>query len=218
MLDQHGYRPNVGIILTNPLKQVFWGKRLGQHSWQFPQGGINRGESPREAMFRELWEELGLFENQVRIISRTEDWLRYDVPDRWIRRDLRGIYKGQKQIWFLLEFLGKNKDINLKATNHPEFEAWKWNDYWVPLSQVIDFKRGVYKETLKELAPALFTDKKHLFRLRDGKKRKARDTSAFTNNRLQEITYSLRPCCPDGSALSVLSSPTLPQLHRCAVP
>ena len=96
MLDQHGYRPNVGIILTNPLKQVFWGKRLGQHSWQFPQGGINRGESPREAMFRELWEELGLFENQVRIISRTEDWLRYDVPDRWIRRDLRGIYKGQK--------------------------------------------------------------------------------------------------------------------------
>ena len=156
MLDQHGYRPNVGIILTNPLKQVFWGKRLGQHSWQFPQGGINRGESPREAMFRELWEELGLFENQVRIISRTEDWLRYDVPDRWIRRDLRGIYKGQKQIWFLLEFLGKNKDINLKATNHPEFEAWKWNDYWVPLSQVIDFKRGVYKEALKELAPALF--------------------------------------------------------------
>ena len=127
MLDQHGYRPNVGIILTNPLKQVFWGKRLGQHSWQFPQGGINRGESPREAMFRELWEELGLFENQVRIISRTEDWLRYDVPDRWIRRDLRGIYKGQKQIWFLL-----------------------------------DFKRGVYKEALKELAPALFTDKKHL--------------------------------------------------------
>ena len=100
--------------------------------------------------------------NQVRIISRTEDWLRYDVPDRWIRRDLRGIYKGQKQIWFLLEFLGKNKDINLKATNHPEFEAWKWNDYWVPLSQVIDFKRGVYKEALKELAPALFTDKKHL--------------------------------------------------------
>jgi len=211
MLDQHGYRPNVGIILTNPLKQVFWGKRLGQHSWQFPQGGINRGESPREAMFRELWEELGLFENQVRIISRTEDWLRYDVPDRWIRRDLRGIYKGQKQIWFLLEFLGKNKDINLKATNHPEFEAWKWNDYWVPLSQVIDFKRGVYKEALKELAPALF-------RLQDGKKRRGRDTSAFTNNRLYEITCSSRPCCPDESALSVLSSLALPQLHRCAVP
>ena len=162
MLDQHGYRPNVGIILTNPLRQVFWGKRLGQHSWQFPQGGINRGESPREAMFRELWEELGLFENQVKIIGRTEDWLRYDVPDRWVRRDLRGIYKGQKQIWFLLELLGKNKDINLKATNHPEFEAWRWNDYWVPLSQVIEFKRNVYKEALTELAPLIFTDKKSL--------------------------------------------------------
>ena len=192
---------------------------MGQHSWQFPQGGINRGESPREAMFRELWEELGLFENQVRIISRTEDWLRYDVPDRWIRRDLRGIYKGQKQIWFLLEFLGKNKDINLKATNHPEFEAWKWNDYWVPLSQVIDFKRGVYKEALKELAPALFTDKKSpCSACRMGKRRRGRDTSAFTNNRLYEITCSSRPCCPDESTLSVLSSLALPQLHRCAVP
>ena len=114
-------------------------------------------------MFRELWEELGLFENQVRIISRTEDWLRYDVPDRWIRRDLRGIYKRPKAdlVSFRVSRV-KNKDINLKATNHPEFEAWKWNDYWVPLSQVIDFKRGVYKEALKELAPALFTDKKHL--------------------------------------------------------
>lgn len=163
MLDQHGYRPNVGIILTNPLKQVFWGKRLGQHSWQFPQGGINRrGIASRSHVQRALGGAWSFFENQVRIISRTKDWLRYDVPDRWIRRDLRGIYKGQKQIWFLLEFLGKNKDINLKATNHPEFEAWKWNDYWVPLSQVIDFKRGVYKEALKELAPALFTDKKHL--------------------------------------------------------
>ena len=97
MLDQHGYRPNVGDYFDQSSQNKFFGgKRLGQHSWQFPQGGINRGESPREAMFRELWEELGLFENQVRIISRTEDWLRYDVPDRWIRRDLRGIYKRPK--------------------------------------------------------------------------------------------------------------------------
>ena len=162
MLDQHGYRPNVGIILTNPLKQVFWGKRIGQHSWQFPQGGINRGESPREAMFRELWEELGLHESQVQIIGRTEDWLYYDVPDRWVRRDLRGIYHGQKQIWFLLELTGKNKDINLNSTNHPEFEAWRWNDYWIPLNQVIEFKRQVYKKALLELAPLLFTSKKSL--------------------------------------------------------
>lgn len=151
MLDKDGYRPNVGIILQNPLMQVFWGKRLGQHSWQFPQGGIKRGETPKEAMFRELWEELGLFENQVQIVGCTDSWLYYDVPENWIRKDLRGIYRGQKQIWFLLKFLGKNKDINLNATNHPEFEAWKWNSYWVPLPDVIDFKRNVYKEALLNL-------------------------------------------------------------------
>lgn len=160
MLDQQGYRPNVGIILTNNLQQVFWGKRLGQHSWQFPQGGINRGETPKEAMYRELYEELGLHKNQVEIITNTSDWLRYDVPERWIRKDLRGIYKGQKQIWFLLKLLGKNKDINLNATKHPEFEAWRWNDYWVPLSDVIEFKRDVYKIALKDFSPLIFTSKR----------------------------------------------------------
>lgn len=107
MLDREGYRPNVGIILANPLKQVYWGKRPRQHSWQFPQGGINRGETPKEAMLRELWEELGLTSDKVKIINSTKDWIRYDVPERWVRRDLRGIYRGQKQIWFLLELTGK---------------------------------------------------------------------------------------------------------------
>ncbi len=162
MLDQQGYRPNVGIILVNPLKQVFWGKRIGQHSWQFPQGGIKRGESPKEAMFRELREELGLKKDKVKIIDRTPEWLRYDVPEQWIRRDYRGIYKGQKQIWFLLELLGKNKDIDLDTTNHPELEAWRWNDFWVPLRDVIDFKREVYKQALTALAPSLFDRKKDL--------------------------------------------------------
>ncbi len=162
MLDQQGYRPNVGIILTNPLKQVFWGKRIGQHAWQFPQGGINRGESPKEAMLRELWEEIGLYPDQVKIIGRTRDWLYYDVPEKWIRRDFRGIYKGQKQIWFLLVLLGKNKDIDLDVTNHPEFEAWRWNNYWVPLKDVIDFKRQNYKEALLQLAPNLFNTEKEL--------------------------------------------------------
>lgn len=160
MLDKDGYRPNVGIILQNPLKQVFWGKRLRQHSWQFPQGGIKRGETPKEAMYRELWEELGLFEHQVRIVGRTESWLYYNVPENWIRKDLRGIYRGQKQIWFLLEFQGRNNDINLQATNHPEFEAWKWNSYWVPLADVIEFKRKVYQEALKELLPLTEMSKK----------------------------------------------------------
>lgn len=162
MLDREGYRPNVGIILANPLKQVYWGKRPRQHSWQFPQGGINRGETPKEAMLRELWEELGLTPDKVKIINSTKDWIRYDVPERWVRRDLRGIYRGQKQIWFLLELTGKNIDIDINATNHPEFEAWRWNNYWVPLRDVIEFKREVYKKVLLEFAPSLFTSQRDL--------------------------------------------------------
>jgi putative (di)nucleoside polyphosphate hydrolase len=78
--------------------------------------------------------------------------LRYEVPDRFIRRDARGHYKGQKQIWFLLQLVGHDWDLNLRATNHPEFDAWRWNDYWVPLDVVVEFKRGVYEMALTELS------------------------------------------------------------------
>ena len=152
MLDRDGFRPNVGIILLNQKNQVFWGKRIRTHSWQFPQGGIDRGETPEQAMFRELHEEVGLKPNHVRVVARTRDWLRYEVPDRYIRRDARGHYKGQKQIWFLLQLLGQDWDLNLRATDHPEFDAWRWNDYWVPLDVVVEFKRGVYEMALTELA------------------------------------------------------------------
>ena len=103
MLDRDGFRPNVGIILLNHRNQVFWGKRIRTHSWQFPQGGINHGETPEQAMFRELHEEVGLTQDHVRIVARTRDWLRYEVPTHFIRRDARGHYRGQKQIWFLLQ-------------------------------------------------------------------------------------------------------------------
>lgn len=152
MLDRDGFRPNVGIILLNQKNQVFWGKRIRTHSWQFPQGGIDRGETPEQAMFRELHEEVGLMPDHVRVVARTRDWLRYEVPDRYIRRDARGHYKGQKQIWFLLQLLGQDWDLNLRATDHPEFDAWRWNDYWVPLDVVVEFKRGVYEMALTELA------------------------------------------------------------------
>jgi putative (di)nucleoside polyphosphate hydrolase len=88
----------------------------------------------------------------VQIIARTRDWLRYEVPDHFIRRESRGHYRGQKQIWFLLKLLGRDSDMNLRATDHPEFDAWRWNDYWVPLDVVIEFKRGVYEMALTELA------------------------------------------------------------------
>lgn len=102
MLDRDGYRPNVGIIILNHRNQVFWGKRVREHSWQFPQGGIKQGESPEQAMFRELMEEVGLSSQQVEIVGRTREWLKYDVPTNWVRREWRGTYKGQKQIWFFL--------------------------------------------------------------------------------------------------------------------
>jgi putative (di)nucleoside polyphosphate hydrolase len=152
MLDRDGFRPNVGIILLNQRNQVFWGKRIRTHSWQFPQGGIDRGETPEQAMFRELHEEVGLHPEHVRIVARTRDWLRYEVPDRYIRRDARGFYKGQKQIWFLLQLVAHDHVLNLRATDHPEFDAWRWNDYWVPLDVVVEFKRGVYEMALTELA------------------------------------------------------------------
>lgn len=152
MLDREGFRPNVGIILLNHRNQVFWGKRIRTHSWQFPQGGIKQGESPEQAMFRELHEEVGLLPEHVRIVARTRDWLRYEVPLHFIRRDARGHYKGQKQIWFLLQLTGRDSDMNLRASNHPEFDAWRWHEYWVPLDAVIEFKRDVYQLALSELA------------------------------------------------------------------
>ncbi len=152
MLDREGFRPNVGIILLNQKNQVFWGKRIRTHSWQFPQGGIDRGETPEQAMFRELHEEVGLHPEHVRIVARTRDWLRYEVPDRFIRRDARGFYKGQKQIWFMLQLTGFDTNVNLRATDHPEFDAWRWNQFWVPLDAVVEFKRGVYEMALTELS------------------------------------------------------------------
>ena len=151
MLDRDGYRPNVAIVLVNARNQVFWGKRIREHSWQFPQGGINPGESPEQAMIRELHEEIGLLPEHVKVIGRTRDWLRYEVPNHWVRREWRGSYRGQKQIWFLIRFLGRESDVDLRATDHPEFDAWRWSDYWVPLEYVIEFKRNVYRQALVEL-------------------------------------------------------------------
>jgi len=156
MLDREGYRPNVGIILVNQKNEVFWGKRIREHAWQFPQGGINYGESPVQAMYRELNEEIGLRPEHVRILGRTRDWLRYDVPNNFVRRDSRGHYKGQKQIWFLLRMVGRDSDVSLRASMHPEFDAWRWSQYWVPLDAVIEFKREVYTSALNELAGVLF--------------------------------------------------------------
>jgi len=123
-----------------------------EHAWQFPQGGIKPGESPEQAMYRELQEETGLEPQHVKILGRTREWLHYNVPIHWVKREWRGTYKGQKQIWFLLRLMGRECDIRLRASVHPEFDAWRWHDYWVPLETVIDFKREVYRLGLEQLA------------------------------------------------------------------
>lgn len=152
MLDREGYRPNVGIILTNENHQVFWGKRLHEEAWQFPQGGMKPGESPETAMYRELLEETGLLPQQVKILGRTRDWLHYDVPHNWVRKEWRGAYRGQKQIWFLLRLVGYDEDISLRASSQPEFDDWRWYEYWAPIDDVIAFKQNVYAKALTELS------------------------------------------------------------------
>jgi putative (di)nucleoside polyphosphate hydrolase len=166
MLDREGFRPNVGIILLNAQNEVWWGKRVREHSWQFPQGGIKYGETPEQAMYRELEEEIGLRAEHVKIVGRTRDWLRYEVPDHFIKREIRGHYRGQKQIWFLLRMCARDNDVNLRLTDHPEFDAWRWHEYWVPLDVVIEFKRDVYQRALQELSrfltwPANGHDRRH---------------------------------------------------------
>lgn len=155
VIDSEGFRPNVGIIVCNGEGRVLWARRRGHDAWQFPQGGISGGESPEEAMYRELREEVGLKVEHVKILARTQGWLRYHLPERFIRRQENPRCVGQKQQWFLLELTGDESNIDLKVMHKPEFDAWRWVNYWYPLDQVIDFKRNVYMLAMKQLATAL---------------------------------------------------------------
>jgi len=152
MLDREGFRPNVGIVLLNAHNQVFWGKRLRTHSWQFPQGGIKRNESPEEAMYRELKEEVGLDPEHVELLGSTKGWLRYRLPKRYIRYNQHPLCIGQKQIWFLLKLVTDEANLCLDAAHEPEFDAWRWCDYWDPLGFVVPFKRNVYERALQEFS------------------------------------------------------------------
>ncbi|XKM13761.1 RNA pyrophosphohydrolase [Orbaceae bacterium ac157xtp] len=156
MIDNDGYRPNVGIIICNQFGQVLWARRYGQNSWQFPQGGINNNETPEQAMFRELHEEVGLSPKDVKILSVTTGWLRYKLPKRMIRWDNEPVCIGQKQKWFLLELVSDVSQINLDVTVKPEFDDWKWVNYWYPIRQVIAFKRDVYRKAMKEFSSIVF--------------------------------------------------------------
>ncbi len=153
MIDAEGFRPNVGIIIANDEGQVLWARRNGHEAWQFPQGGIDAGESPEQAMYRELWEEVGLEKQDVRILAQTRGWLRYRLPRRYIRHDSAPVCIGQKQKWFLLKLASRPDRIRLDSCRPAEFDDWRWVSYWFPLNQVVSFKREVYRKALLELAP-----------------------------------------------------------------
>ena len=153
MIDGDGYRLNVGILICNNHGQVFWAKRFGQHSWQFPQGGIDEGETPETAMYRELYEEVGLTRKDVKLIATSRHWLRYKLPKRLIRWDSKPLCIGQKQKWFLLHLTCNESAVNMQAVGKPEFDDWSWVSYWYPVRQVVSFKREVYRRMMKEFAP-----------------------------------------------------------------
>ncbi|MAT51945.1 MAG: RNA pyrophosphohydrolase [Porticoccaceae bacterium] len=152
MIDKDGFRPNVGIVLCDGAGQLLWAKRAGQDAWQFPQGGINRGESPEDALYRELFEEIGLQRDDVHLLAQTRGWLRYRLPRRYVRRNANPVCIGQKQKWFLLKLTGDAERIRFDCGDKPEFDSWCWVNYWFPVSQIVDFKRDVYRKALKELA------------------------------------------------------------------
>lgn len=152
MIDPDGYRQNVGIVLLNEDSRVFWARRVGMRSWQFPQGGIKRNEDPVDAMYRELFEEIGLERHDVELVAQTRKWLHYDLPERYIRKRSYPVCIGQKQIWFMLRLLSPEHRIRLDCSVKPEFDSWTWVDYWHPVDDVVYFKREVYQRALSELS------------------------------------------------------------------
>ncbi|WP_020209894.1 RNA pyrophosphohydrolase [Gilvimarinus chinensis] len=153
MIDADGFRPNVGIMLSNDQGQLLWARRVGgQDAWQFPQGGINPQETAEQALYRELGEEVGLTEDDVDILGCTRGWLRYRLPQRLIRQHSQPVCIGQKQKWFLLRLKSDENKVCLENGGRAEFDDWRWVSYWYPLGKVVAFKRDVYRRALKELA------------------------------------------------------------------
>ncbi len=156
MIDNCGYRSNVGIILSNQDNRVFWARRVGQNAWQFPQGGVRENETIEQAMYRELEEEIGLRDEHVMVMGRTSGWLRYRLPRRLVRYDTEPVCIGQKQVWFMLRLIGDESNVRFDRSDKPEFDSWRWVSYWRPMEDVVEFKRKVYADALRQLAPLVF--------------------------------------------------------------
>ncbi len=154
MIDEQGFRANVGIVLANSRGGVLWARRRGQTSWQFPQGGLQQGEQPDDALYRELYEEIGLERGDVTIVASTGSWLRYRLPPHLKRRNSDPNFVGQKQKWYLLRMLAPDEKVRTDTSRKPEFDDWRWVSYWYPLTQIVAFKRDVYRRAMRELAPS----------------------------------------------------------------
>jgi putative (di)nucleoside polyphosphate hydrolase len=165
MIDTDGFRLNVGIILLNEGKRVFWAKRTGQEAWQFPQGGFKPLETPKRAMYRELYEEVGLRPEQIDVVSVIKGWLRYRLPPHLIRHHQKPLCIGQKQIWYLVRLNCDDCNIRFNATQLPEFDDWKWVDFWYPIEHAAPFKKEVYTNALKTFAPLVMKPKKTIIHL-----------------------------------------------------
>lgn len=150
------YRPCVGVMLVNQDGRIFVGQRndRDQDAWQMPQGGIDKGEDPRDAALRELWEETGVTADLVTVDAETQEWVAYDLPHDVVPNIWKGRYKGQEQKWFLLRFNGTDDQVNI-ATEHPEFTQWKWIDPADVVASIVPFKRAVYEQVLAELGPKI---------------------------------------------------------------
>jgi putative (di)nucleoside polyphosphate hydrolase len=155
-IDSEGFRANVGIILANADGKLLLAGRIGNKGWQFPQGGVLVGENIEAAMFRELHEEVGLSPEDVEILGQTRDWLRYRLPDRYVRRGSKPLCIGQKQRWFMLKLLSPEDRVRFDRCDNPEFDRCRWVDFWKPVNEVIYFKRRVYASALHELGPHVF--------------------------------------------------------------
>ncbi len=155
-IDDEGFRANVGIILSNPDGQLMLGGRVGAKGWQFPQGGMLHGEDPLSAMYRELEEEVGLSPTNVELLGVTRDWLRYRLPDKYIRKHSKPLCVGQKQRWFMLRLVSSPDFVRFDKCDTPEFDRIRWVSYWRPVNEVIYFKRRVYASALHELGSTVY--------------------------------------------------------------
>tara|TARA_E500000178_G_scaffold345758_1_gene396182 strand:+ start:499 stop:1002 length:504 start_codon:yes stop_codon:yes gene_type:complete len=150
VLDKDGFRSNVALVLGDGWGRVFWARRIGQNAWQFPQGGVDDKESAEQALYRELYEEIGLTADDVSVVQITRRWLRYKIPPNLRRNKESSVCIGQKQKWFFLKLKSNENKIRFDTTREPEFDDWRWVTFWHPLSSVVAFKKGVYRTALRE--------------------------------------------------------------------